>query len=161
MGTLSLSSTPASRVFINLAVDQVNEFRSTIGTGTAEIGKDYLEEDKNPYDNIETLFEITEKIQYDESKNTTCFCEARIVGLVDNDDWYYTACRTCNKKLPLYIGDVPWYLFYVKVKDKIETATLTIIGKNAEKILDYTAKDHVDYETYCQEMNQQDKVMKV
>ncbi|RZC83559.1 hypothetical protein C5167_046345 [Papaver somniferum] len=35
--------------------------------------------------------------------NTTCYWEARIVELPENEDWYYT-CKTCNKKIKFEIS---------------------------------------------------------
>ncbi|KAI3916330.1 hypothetical protein MKW98_004771, partial [Papaver atlanticum] len=82
--------------------------------------------------------------QVNEFRATTPRAFVKIVGLLENDDWYYMAC---NKKVEY-------------VKDTTESTTLTIIEQNAERLPDYTALDHVEYEAYCQEMNQQEKVMK-
>ncbi|XP_026441973.1 uncharacterized protein LOC113341224 [Papaver somniferum] len=139
-----------SRVFVDLDVQQVRDFKTKLTSDPVEVSKVELKED-NPNKKMVTLFDLTEMLQYECNRDKTCYCEAIIVGMADGKDWYYVACSKCYKLIdgqdssskcgPDFREAIPWYILQLKVTDGSENVTFTVIGHNAEKMLKYTAEE--------------------
>ncbi|RZC92555.1 hypothetical protein C5167_029332 [Papaver somniferum] len=84
----SLCTTPASRVFVDLDVQQVRDFKTKLSSDPVAVGKVELKED-NPKEGMITLFDLTDMMQHEYNKDNTCYYEAIVVGTTDGKDWYY------------------------------------------------------------------------
>ncbi|RZC87380.1 hypothetical protein C5167_035921 [Papaver somniferum] len=175
MGFISLSTTQASRIFVNLDSEQVQEFRMLLGKETEEIEEIHLEQEKDPFEDKITLYEASQMLLDYENKNKEFFCEASIVRFNEGKGWYYIACKKCKKQVQNNDGKIScpkciktfdgkvltWYRITVRIKDNTEYADFTIFGFNVEKMLKYTAAEHVDYAERCEKLGEPDKAKQV
>ncbi|XP_026400644.1 uncharacterized protein LOC113296560 [Papaver somniferum] len=175
MGFISISTTQASRIFVNLDNEQVQEFRMRLGKETEEIEEIHLEQEKDPFEDKITLYEASQMLLDYENKNKEFFCEASIVRFNEGKGWYYIACKKCKKQVQNNDGKIscpkciktfdgkvlPWYWITVRIKDNTVYADLTIFGFNVEKMLKYTAAEHVDYAERCEKLEEPDKATQV
>ncbi|KAI3874377.1 hypothetical protein MKX03_025849, partial [Papaver bracteatum] len=62
MGLIGLSTTQASRLFVNLDCEQVHQFRMRIGEETGEIEEIHLEHEKDPFEDKISLYEASQML---------------------------------------------------------------------------------------------------
>ncbi|KAI3932490.1 hypothetical protein MKW92_029165 [Papaver armeniacum] len=170
-----LSTTQASRVFVNLDSEQVQQFRMRLGEETGEIKEIHLEQEKDPFEDKISLYEASQMLMDYENTDNDFFCESSIVRVNEGKGWYYIACKKCKKQVQnkdgqttfprckkSFDGEVlPWYRITVRIKDNTKYADLTIFGFNVEKMLKYTAAEHVAYAERCVKMGEPEKATQV
>ncbi|KAI3869496.1 hypothetical protein MKW92_044846 [Papaver armeniacum] len=142
MGLIGLSTTQASRVFVNLDCEQVHQFRIRLGEETGEIEEIHLEQEKDPFEDKISLYEDSHMLM--DFENTLAKKYKKQVQKKNGQ----TTCPKCKND---FDGEVlPWYRITVRIKDNTEYADLTIFGFNVEKMLKYTADEHVAYAERCE-----------
>ncbi|KAI3851347.1 hypothetical protein MKX03_006693, partial [Papaver bracteatum] len=175
LGVLGLATTDASRLMINPDFPEVTAFKQQLDLETIEIEQIPLQEEQNPYENIISLLDLTDKLQDSDSKDKAYNCRAKVIGLAENKSWNYTACNKCHRKIVEKDGQeacpkckgtyngisVPWYRIQLRVEDEQETAVFTVIGTNAENMLKYTAEEHVTYQERCEQLNRPERTLKI
>ncbi|XP_026433687.1 uncharacterized protein LOC113331150 isoform X2 [Papaver somniferum] len=146
-----------------------------LGKETEEIEEIHLEQEKDPFEDKITLYEASQMLLDYENKNKEFFCEASIVRFNEGKGWYYIACKKCKKQVQNNDGKIScpkciktfdgkvltWYRITVRIKDNTEYADFTIFGFNVEKMLKYTAAEHVDYAERCEKLGEPDKAKQV
>ncbi|KAI3879912.1 hypothetical protein MKW98_018151, partial [Papaver atlanticum] len=160
---ISFCTTPASRVFVDLDAQQVRDFKTKLTSDPVEVGKVELKED-NPNKSMVTLFDLTDMMQYECNKDKTFYFEETVVGMADGKDWYYIACSKCYKRIDGHDSCSkcgPDFREAIPCDRWSENVTFTVIGHNAEKMLKYTAEEHVEYEAQCEKVNEPGKAVRV
>ncbi|KAI3900034.1 hypothetical protein MKW98_000934 [Papaver atlanticum] len=140
-GLISRSTTQASRIFVNLDCKQVHEFRTRLGEETGEVEEMHLEQEKDPFEDKISLYEASQMLLDYENKDKEFFCEASVVRLNEGKSWHYVACVKCT--------------------DHCKDQDLTIFGCNVEKMLKYTAAEHVKYAERCEKLGEPEKATQV
>ncbi|KAI3948697.1 hypothetical protein MKW92_014355 [Papaver armeniacum] len=172
MGLIGLSTTQASRVFVNLDCEQVHQFRMRLGEETGEIEEIHLEQEKDPFEDKISLYEASQMLMDFENTDKEFFCEASIVRVNQGKDWYYIACKKCKKQVQKQNGQTTCpkckktlmgkYRITVRIKDNTEYADLTIFGFNVEKMFKISLTDeHVAYAERCEKMGEPEKATQV
>ncbi|XP_038691951.1 replication protein A 70 kDa DNA-binding subunit E-like isoform X3 [Tripterygium wilfordii] len=152
----TLSSTSATKIYINLEIEEVQKFRQSLsypnevtfletsvrhGIGSAE---DSMMENKT----ISALLSLN--TISDKSKQFSC--EATITKVDASRGWWYNACAKCKAGISNYNGlltcrkcgpianlPIPWYMVPVHVKDDTGEAKFIMFGKHVERLLKISA----------------------
>ncbi|KAI3936359.1 hypothetical protein MKW92_026733 [Papaver armeniacum] len=129
MGLISLSTTQASRVFVNLDCQQM-----------------HIEQEKDPFEDKISLYEASQMLIDYENKDKMFFCEASIVRFIEGKGWYYIACKNCKKQVKDNNGKIscPGCKNNFDGEDQAITPNidLTILDLMS-KMLKYTHAEHV------------------
>ncbi|MCL7027049.1 hypothetical protein MKW94_015594 [Papaver nudicaule] len=145
-----------------------------LGEETTEVEKVSLEPQEDPYENKITLFEATEMLLDEGNIDKTFICEGTVVKVMEGKGWYYFACKTCHQKTgnengrPTcnncaddFEGEIPWYRVSLKIRDKTESAVVTIIGRTLERMLKMTVDEHIKLKERCEKLGEPEKTMRV
>ncbi|XP_062165074.1 uncharacterized protein LOC133871663 [Alnus glutinosa] len=174
-GEYNLSSTTATRVYINLKIPEVARVLDKLNNVTVSEVKE-LKIDRPPMipdeelalRNRKTVAEIKKMEWKPETKEIliTCLCK---VNRIDNKfEWYYIGCLTCKTKVKLIGGSfwcerckaepkfsVPTYRIQIEVSDTIDSTTFIVFDKEGEQLTGKTAKELAD----MQDENLKDNVL--
>ncbi|KAL0009125.1 hypothetical protein SO802_010627 [Lithocarpus litseifolius] len=165
-GKFSLSSTSATKIYLNLEIPEVAEIIDRNGKKhdpTQEIpkihAKQFSEEDFSS-NNMKTIPEL-KCIEWDPAKqDVNCNCVATISNIDTTMGWYYISCVLCGKKVKPQSGSfwcakcetntnlpIPRYRIQIEVFDSTDKTTFVIFDRDAEKILNKSAKDLAEKQT--------------
>ncbi|XP_026416577.1 glutamic acid-rich protein-like [Papaver somniferum] len=149
-----------------------------LGEEIGEIEEIHLEWEKDHFEDKISLYEASQMLMDYENTDKEFFCEASIVRVnhgKDGKGWYYIDCKKYKRQVQNKDGQttfprckqnfdgevLPWYRITVRIKDNTEYADLTIFGFNVEKMLKYTAAEHVAYAERCEKMGEPEKATQV
>ncbi|KAL4625797.1 hypothetical protein ACB092_05G050300 [Castanea dentata] len=131
-GEYQLSSTFATKLYINLDIPEVAEIRNNIKLYKIDAIQVLK---KKPVDLLVT-------------------CNAKIININNKYGWYYVACLICKTKVKQVKGvlwcercknqpkfAVPSYRIQVQVQDETGSTTFILFDKRVEKIISKTAKE--------------------
>nr|XP_017245331.1 PREDICTED: replication factor A protein 1-like [Daucus carota subsp. sativus] len=157
-GSLTFSTTSASKVYINPEVDHVTSIKERFsalsiqakpiqGTSAAK-----LTPEEEMFINRMTVDALVKATGAGEMKESVVTLKATITGINSGQGWYYIACRSCVKKAEFENGvyvcrscgtlEYPLALYRVKaeVQDRTGTTTVVMFNYPAENLLDTSAK---------------------
>ncbi|KAF3957186.1 hypothetical protein CMV_017780 [Castanea mollissima] len=130
-GEYQLSSTFATKLYVNLDIPEVAKIR-------------------NKY----TTMNITNLEWNSNTKDLLLTCNAKIININNKYGWYYVACLICKTKVKQVNGvlwcercknqpkfAVPSYRIQVQVQDETGSTTFILFDKGAERIISKTAKE--------------------
>ncbi|KAE8787748.1 hypothetical protein D1007_38213 [Hordeum vulgare] len=163
----SLSSTGATRVYIDLDIPETNELQRRYCL------QDDMVEEIEPEAHLQgtiqeqmlynrrTLKEIT-KITYESEKQEKFYTtEAMIKSIDTSDEWYYIGCRKCNKKVQkqgnhFYCPKCekepektcPRYKLKLEICDLSATTTCTMFEAEAKKLIKQSASFLIDRDDF-------------
>ncbi|KAK9987747.1 hypothetical protein SO802_027986 [Lithocarpus litseifolius] len=165
-GKFSLSSTSATKIYLNLEIPEVAEIIDRNGKKHDPIqeipkihAKQFSEEDFSS-NNMKTIPEL-KCIEWDPAKQyVNCYCVATISNIDTTMGWYYISCVLCGKKVKPQSGSfwcakcetktnlpIPRYRIQIEVFDSTDKTTFVIFDRDAEKILNKSAKDLAEKQT--------------
>ncbi|KAL0000439.1 hypothetical protein SO802_014220, partial [Lithocarpus litseifolius] len=167
-GDYQLSSTFATKLYVNLDIPKVAEMRnkySTMDINVKEILPKALpkvQDGELALHNKKTVAEIKNLEWNSETKDLLVTCNAKIININNKYGWYYVACLICKTKVKQVKG-VLWcercknepkfaiprklkkrkdfYRIQVQVQDETDTTTFILFDKAAEKIISKTARE--------------------
>ncbi|KAL0010127.1 hypothetical protein SO802_005235, partial [Lithocarpus litseifolius] len=159
-GDYQLSSTFATKLYVNLDIPKVAEMRnkySTMDINVKEILPKALpkvQDGELALHNKKTVAEIKNLEWNSETKDLLVTCNAKIININNKYGWYYVACLICKTKVKQVKGvlwcercknepkfAVPSYRIQVQVQDETDTTTFILFDKAAEKIISKTARE--------------------
>ncbi|KAL4599794.1 hypothetical protein ACB092_11G152200 [Castanea dentata] len=159
-GEYQLSSTFATKLYVNLDIPEVAEIRNKYTTMNITV-KDILPKElPKPQDeelalhNKKTVAEIKSLEWNSNTKDLLVTCNAKIIDINNKYGWYYVACLICKTKVKQVKGvlwcercknqrkfAVPSYRIQVQVQDETGSTTFILFDKGAERIISKTAKE--------------------
>ncbi|KAM3685740.1 hypothetical protein ACJW31_11G140800 [Castanea mollissima] len=159
-GEYQLSSTFATKLYVNLDIPEVAEIRNKYTTMNITV-KDILPKElPKPQDeelglhNKKTVAEIKNLEWNSNTKDLLVTCNAKIININNKYGWYYVACLICKTKVKQVKGAlwcercknqpkfaVPSYRIQVQVQDETGSTTFILFDKGAERIISKTAKE--------------------
>ncbi|KAM4082771.1 hypothetical protein ACB094_08G005900 [Castanea mollissima] len=159
-GEYQLSSTFATKLYVNLDIPEVAEIRNKYTTMNITV-KDILPKElPKPQDeelglhNKKTVAEIKNLEWNSNTKDLLVTCNAKIININNKYGWYYVACLICKTKVKQVKGAlwcercknqpkfaVPSYRIQVQVQDETGSTTFILFNKGAERIISKTAKE--------------------
>ncbi|XP_030969013.1 replication protein A 70 kDa DNA-binding subunit A-like isoform X2 [Quercus lobata] len=160
-GQYQLSSTFATKLYVNLNIPEVAEMRNnTKDINVKDIlpkGLPKIQDAELALHNKKTVVEIKNLEWNLETKNLMVTCNAKIININNKYGWYYVACLICKTKVKQVKGvlwcercknepkfAVPSYRIQVQVQDETGSTTFISFDKGAEKIISKTAKELVE-----------------
>ncbi|KAF3957708.1 hypothetical protein CMV_017305 [Castanea mollissima] len=157
-GEYQLSSTFATKLYINLDIPEVAEIRNIYTTMDITV-KDILSKElpkaqdgELALHNRKTVAEIKDLEWNSKTKDLLVTCNAKIININNKYGWYYFACLICKTKVKQVKG-VLWCercknqpkfaipRIQVQVQDETGSTTFILFDKGAEKIISKTAKE--------------------
>ncbi|XP_075649731.1 uncharacterized protein LOC142620215 [Castanea sativa] len=160
-GDYQLSSTFATKLYVNLDIPEVAEIKdklnTTMGINVKEImpkGLPKVQDGEPALHNRKTVAEIKDLEWNSETKDLLVTCNAKIINVNNKYGWYYIACLIFKTKVKQIKGvlwcdhcknepkfAVPSYGIQVQVQDETGSTTFVLFDKGAEKIISKTAKE--------------------
>ncbi|XP_030949817.1 replication protein A 70 kDa DNA-binding subunit A-like [Quercus lobata] len=160
-GDYQLSSTFATKLYVNLDIPEVAEIRNKLNTTIDVNVKEILpkrllkvQDEELASQNKKTVAEIKNLEWNSETKDLMVTCNAKIININNKYGWYYVACLICKTKVKQVKGvlwcercknepkfAVPSYRIQVEVQDETGSTTFILFDKGAEKIISKTAKE--------------------
>uniref|UniRef100_A0A2N9HBP6 ATP-dependent DNA helicase n=1 Tax=Fagus sylvatica TaxID=28930 RepID=A0A2N9HBP6_FAGSY len=162
-GDYNLSSTSATKIYINLEIPEVERLldKSILHNTTVSKVKEIMVErplkvsDRELHlHNRKTVAEIKEMEWNSETKEIFVTCIAKIINVNNRFGWYYIACIICKTKVkptksflwcerckaePKFA--VPSYRIQTEVEDATGSTTFILFDNGVEKIIPKTAKE--------------------
>ncbi|KAL4598102.1 hypothetical protein ACB092_11G035100 [Castanea dentata] len=159
-GEYQLSSTFATKLYVNLDIPEVAEIRNKYTTMNITV-KDLLpkglpkpQDEELALHNKKTVAEIKNLEWNSNTKDLLVTCNAKIININNKYGWYYVACLICKTKVKQVNGvlwcercknqpkfAVPSYRIQVQVQDETGSTTFILFDKGAERIISKTAKE--------------------
>ncbi|XP_075636556.1 replication protein A 70 kDa DNA-binding subunit D-like [Castanea sativa] len=159
-GDYQLSSTFATKLYVNLDIPEVAEIRNKYTTMDITV-KDILpkglpkaQDGELALHNKKTVVEIKDLEWNSKTKDLLVTCNAKIININNKYGWYYVACLICKTKVKQVKGilwcercknqpkfAVPSYRIQVQVQDETGSTTFILFDKGVEKIISKIAKE--------------------
>ncbi|KAL0008392.1 hypothetical protein SO802_009894 [Lithocarpus litseifolius] len=167
-GDYQLSSTFATKLYVNLDIPEVAEIRNRLNSRMDIYVKEIqpkgllkVQDGELALHNRKTIAEIKDLEWNSETKDSLVTCNANIINIYNKYGWYYVACLICKTKVKQVKGvlwceccknepkfAVPSYRIQVQVQDKTDSTTFTLFDKGAKKIISKTAKELAEMQTF-------------
>ncbi|CAL4993475.1 unnamed protein product [Urochloa decumbens] len=165
MKEYSLSSTSATKIYIDLKIPQTTKIQKSYSAQENIIEERICEshlkgtlEEQMLY-NRRTLQEITEIICESDNQEKFYTAKATIRSINTADEWYYIGCDVCNKKVVktdnnLYCSKCekepkktsPRYKLKLEIDDSTTTMSCTMFDSEAKKLIKQPASSLIDTE---------------
>ncbi|KAF3950252.1 hypothetical protein CMV_023964 [Castanea mollissima] len=162
-GDYQLSSTFATKLYVNLDIPEVAEIRNKYTTMDITV-KDILpkelpkaQDGELALHNKKTVAKIKDLEWNSKTKDLLVTCNAKIININNKYGWYYVACLIRKTKVKQVKGvlccercknqpkfAVPSYIIQVQGQDETSSTTFILFDKGAENILSKTAKQLVE-----------------
>ncbi|KAL8103748.1 hypothetical protein AgCh_028086 [Apium graveolens] len=151
----SFSSTDATRSYVNIDYPPLNALKICLTTATTgkneplstPIVEQFVTSNGDRVQEL-TISSILETVIPDSTQAVRCTCRAKIVGILDENGWYYNCCPTCANALPALDGaflclacdeEIPSlaqrFRIVVQIEDKSGSTTVTLFNKDAEQLI--------------------------
>ncbi|XP_050217705.1 replication factor A protein 1-like [Mercurialis annua] len=158
MGQYSLSSTSATKIYVNLQIPEVDKIRCRMPqqeeiikvtpTATASI----IPIEEQMLANRKTIAEILQLQWQPKAQEHQYTVMATIDAINSTFGWHYTSCNSCNKKLAIEDGSqicntcnkacaypISRYKIHLQVSDITGTTSFVLFDKEAEHLLHVNA----------------------
>ncbi|KAF5742790.1 hypothetical protein HS088_TW09G00850 [Tripterygium wilfordii] len=157
-GQTTLSSTSATRIYLDLQIEEVIAFRNSLGhqLQTTSLAKPY-EDKHNDADatmNSKKIISQLLNLHRTTDLGKKFICEATIKQIDTSKGWWYNACPKCRVGVTNYHGvlscrkcgpiqnlPIPWYKLQVIVTDASGDAKFFLFGKHVEKLIKLPASE--------------------
>ncbi|CAL5038278.1 unnamed protein product [Urochloa decumbens] len=165
MKEYSLSSTSATKIYVDLEIPQTTEIHKSYSSQENIIEERMFEghlkgtiEEQMLY-NRRTLQEIIEITSESDNQEKFYTAKATITSVNTTDEWYYIGCDVCNKKVVktdnnLYCSKCekepkktsPRYKLKLEIGDSTTTMGCTMFDSEAKKLIQQPASSLIDSE---------------
>ncbi|XP_077252562.1 replication protein A 70 kDa DNA-binding subunit B-like [Tasmannia lanceolata] len=149
---LSLSSTNATKFYVNLGIPEVLDFKKSVTDAkeilqSIELPRKSLAADRELVEkNKRMVQQILDFVKESKQKDSAFFCEATIIKVDSHYRWYYLSCNDCSKKcdpLSSYYWrltcekkvNFPQKRLQLEVEDHTASTNFVIFDKEAEDII--------------------------
>ncbi|XP_065632142.1 uncharacterized protein LOC112008489 isoform X2 [Quercus suber] len=151
-GEYHLSSTCATKLYINLDIPEVTRVRDKLHNTIK--GSPRVADGELPLHDRKTIAELKDLEWNSKTQDMVVTCQAKIVNVNNRCGWYYNACHKCKKKVKPSKGvlwcehckvepksAVPRYRIQTKVEDETGSTTFILFDRESEKFISKTAKE--------------------